>query len=58
LKASIKPAAAMMVASALHENKWESRRPDGEGGIVVIRKFSLGRRRGALFAFCDFPIDD
>src|SRR5271170_4917822 len=35
------------------KNKCESRRPDGEGGIVIIRKFSLGRRRGALFAFCD-----
>src|SRR6516162_581054 len=61
----LKRALALLLRPASHQrpprwpgplsmkNKYESRRPDGEGGIVIIRKFSLGRQRGALFAFCD-----
>jgi hypothetical protein len=38
------------------KNNGESRRPDGEGGIVIIRKFSLGRRRGGVICVlrCQF----
>jgi hypothetical protein len=53
MKAGMKPAAAKMPAAFALVFHGERTRRYGKGRIETIRKFSLGRRRGALFVFCD-----